>query len=580
MSRRLAAILAADIVSYSAMMEADQERTLAALRQLRSEVFGPAVEGHRGKVVKSMGDGWLLEFASAVDAVTCAMQILDRVAAHETIKLRMGIHIGDVVHEEEDVFGDGVNVAARLEALAEPGSVVVSDAVYGSLDERLRSGFSDAGEQALKNINRPVRGWRWRPEKSNGETPPVAPAVRPSIAVLAFANLSGDPAQDHLAEGISEEIMHALSRCRWLVVAARNSSFAYKGRSTDVRMIAQEMGTRYVLDGSIRRAGDRIRVTAQLIEGQKGTRLWGERYDRDFDNVFELQDEIAATIAGTVEPELSAIEGAALRDRPVERLSSWECFQLGLWHLYKFTEDNLQTARRLLERAIALDTELAPAHARLAYVHIQLGFYGPYGERGARLDEAIAHARAAIRLDDREPMARVSLGRALAQRGEGERGIEELRAAVNLDPSFAQAHFALAQALCYVDRPQEALVAVNEAMRLSPHDPHFWTFLNVRALAHYIAGDLEAAAADERAALRQPNVTFWPAMVLVAILGHAGWRDEAGKAIAELHRFRPGMTCQDAVRELSFTDRPFGADRFITQFRTDLLSAGLPEGEP
>ena len=579
MNRRLAAILAADVVGYSALMGADEQGTLAALRQLRSEVLRPAVSEHRGSLVKSMGDGWLVEFASAVDAVTCAMEIQDNLAGHETIRLRMGIHIGDVAHEEEDVFGDGVNIAARLESIAEPGSVGISDAVYGSLDETLRSGFADAGEQRLKNVSRPVRIWLRRQAVADAGPKPAEPSERPSIAVLAFANLSGDAEQDHIAAGISEEIMHALSRCRWLVVAARSSSFAYEGRSTDVRTIARELGVRYILDGTIRRAGSKIRVTAQLVEGLSGARLWGERYDRNADDIFALQDEIAETIAGTVEPELSAIEGAALRDHPVDRLTAWECYQVGLWNLYHFTEANLKTAETLLERAIALDPGLAPAHARLAYVQIQLGFYGPREERSLRLKQAIALAQAAIRLDDRDPSARVSLGRALAQGGEAERGIVELRAAVNLDPSFAQAHFALAQALCYADRAEEALAAINEAMRLSPHDPHLWTFLNIRALAQYMAGDLDAAAADEREALRQPNTTFWPAMVLVGILGRARRRDEAAEAIAVLHRFRPGMTCKEAMQELSFTDKPFNSERFVEQFRADLLAAGLPEGD-
>lgn len=577
MNRRLVAILSADIVGYSGLMETDQEGTVAALTTLRSEVLRPAVDQHGGTVVKSMGDGWLVEFNSTVDAVICAVRMQEQLAQHNLIRVRMGVHIGDVVHLDEDIFGDGVNVATRLEHLAAPGSVVISDAVYGALDETLRSGFADTGERRLKNISRPVRIWLWRQNGAEIAPLPDTPSDRPSIAVLAFSNLSADAAQDYVAEGISEEIMNALSRCRWLVVAARNSSFAYKRGATDVRSIARELGVRYVLDGTIRRAGDRIRITVQLIEGQSGARLWGERYDRNSDDIFALQDEIAETIAGTVEPELTAIEGAALRGQPVEDLSAWECYQLGLWHLYQFTRENLQTAQELLERAITLDHGLAPAYARLAYVQIQLGFYGAYDKRSQRLKDAASLAQEAIRLDDRDPTARVSLGRALAQAGEFDRAITELRSAVNLDPSFAQAHFALAQALCYADRPDEAMVHIEEAIRLSPHDPHLWTFLNVRALAQYMAGNLDAAAADEREALRLPNVTFWPAMLLVAILGRAGQNEEAAEAIDELYCFRPGMTCRDAIRELSFTDKPFGSESFIAKFHADLLAAGLPE---
>ncbi|HUF86557.1 MAG TPA: FlgO family outer membrane protein [Thermohalobaculum sp.] len=578
--RHLAAILAADVVGYSALMGRDEVGTLAALRHLRANVMQPALAEHGGTIVKNMGDGWLVEFTSADDAVAFATELQARLSGQTTIRLRIGIHIGDVVHDEDDVFGDGVNVAARLETIAEPGAVVISDPVYGALDGSRRARFVDAGERTLKNIARPLRVWRLPGADTPAEVARPAPTERPAIAVLAFANLSDDASQDHFAEGISEEILHALARCRWLVLAARNSSFAYKGRSADVREIARELGVRYVLDGTVRRLGDRVRITAQLLDGDRGTRLWGERYDRDAGDMFALQSEVAETIAGTVEPELSAIEGAALRSRAGDALTAWECFQLGLWHLYRFTEAELETARACFERAVRLDPGLAPAYARLAYVHIQLGFYGPYAERSARLEDAIDLSRKALALDDRDPAAWVSLGRALAlEGGAGERGLDELRTAVALDPSFAQAHFALAQAYCRLDQADEALAAVNEALRLSPHDPHLWTFLNVRAVAHYIAGELDAAAADERLALRQPNVTFWPAMLLVAILGRAGRRDEAAEAIAELHRFRPGMTCADAVREFSFTDRPFQTRRFIAQFRADLLAAGLPEGE-
>lgn len=431
----------------------------------------------------------------------------------------------------------------------------------------------------LKNIGRPLRLWRLPGPDAPAPRGTQGPTERPSIAVLPFANLSGDASQDHVAEGISEEILHALSRCRWLVVAARNASFACTDRHTGIREIARKLGVRYLLDGSVRRVANRVRITAYLVDGRRGVRLWGERYDRSCEDILALQDEIAEVIAGTVEPELSTIEGMALRAKPVEELTAWECYQLGLWRLYRFTEDDLHAARALFERAIRLDPELAPAHARLAYVHIQLGFYGPYEERAVRLHDAIELARAAVRLDDRDPSARVSLGRALALQGDSGRAIEELRSAVALDPSFAQAHFALGQALCLADRAEEALSSLNEAMRLSPHDPHLWTFLNVRAVAHYIAGDLDAAAGDEREALRQPNATFWPAMILVAVLGRAGRLDEAAEAIDILHRFRPGMTCKDAIRELSFTGRPYNTERFVRQFRADLLSAGLPEVE-
>lgn len=578
MQPRLAAILAADIVGYSALVGADQAATLRALKRFRTEILAPGVAAHGGRIVKSMGDGWLVEFASALGAVDCALQVQDRLADQRLIRLRIGVHIGDVVHEDEDVFGDGVNVAARLEQDCPPGEIAISDAVHGALDGTRRVHFRDAGERVLKNIARPVRTWR-RPAPGGTPAPaPEAPAERPSIAAPVFDDLSGDPAQDHLGDGIAEETAHALSRCRWLVVVARPAAGAARGAAQDVREIARALGVRYLLDGTLRRAGDRVRITARLVDGRTGARLWSERYDRQAADPLALQDEIAEAIAGAVEPELSAIEGAALAGRAPETLSAWECFQRGLWHLYRFTAEEIGAARALFERAVALDPALAPAYARLAYAHVQLCFYGPEAERGARLDDAIALARRALALDDRDPAARVSLGRALALKGALDEGIAELQTATALDPSFAQAHFALSQALSFADRAGEALVAIEEALRLSPHDPHLWTFLHARALARYIAGNLEGAAADERAALRQPNATHWPAMVLVGILGRAGRREEARQAILDLEARRPGLTTDDVLRDCLVDGRPFNSARFLAQFLGDLRAAGMPSG--
>jgi TolB-like protein/Tfp pilus assembly protein PilF len=411
---------------------------------------------------------------------------------------------------------------------------------------------------------------------ADGE-PPSLSGEKPSIAVLPFQNISGDPEQDYLADGITEDIITALARCRWLQVVARTSAFAYKGQSMDARRLSAELGARYILEGSVRKSDSRVRVTAQVVDGRDGTQLWGERYDRDLEDVFALQDEIAAVIVGTIEPELEMLEGAKLRGRPAVDLNAWDCYQRGLWHLYHFKPEELETAQKLFERAISLDGNFAQAYARLAYVHIQLGWYGHHERKVERLNDAISLARKAVKLDARDPAARLSLGRALILSGAIERGIEELRAVIELDPNFAQGHFALAQALCYQDRHEEALPEINEALRLSPRDPHLWTFLNVRALIHYGAGNLEQAAADERAALRQPNATHWPVMVLAAVLGRLGKSAEAQEAVAELDRLRPGMTCTDAKLECYFGNHPFMTQQFIDQFVDDIRKAGLPE---
>ena len=318
-------------------------------------------------------------------------------------------------------------------------------------------------------------------------------------------------------------------------------------------------------------------MTAQLVDGRDGSHLWSERYDRRVSDIFDLQDEISGVIAGTIEPELATLEGAALRSRPTADLGAWECYQRGLWHLYRFSVDDLEEAKTLLRRALTLDPSFAQACAQLAYARFQLGWYGAWEDRAANMRDAIAIARRALEIDDREPAARMALGRALALTGRSDAALEELRIAVELDPNFAQGRFALGQVLCYLERPAEAIPELDAAIRLSPRDPHHWTFLHVRAICRYIDGDLDRAEQDERAALKRPNVTHYPALSLVAILGRQGRRAAASEAIAELHRLRPGYGRADARREWYFGDRPFISTRLIERYDSDLRAGGLPE---
>ncbi|MCL5779041.1 tetratricopeptide repeat protein [Limibaculum sp. FT325] len=577
MPRRLAAILAADVVGFSSLMKADETGTMEALRALRSDVFDPAIAKHGGRVVKLMGDGALAEFPAISRAVEAALGIQQRLAAADgALRLRIGITLGDVILDGDDIYGTGVNVAVRLEKLAEPGGICISSVVQDSIG-RLAAEFVDAGEHAVKGLGS-MRLWRW-PGKASGQGGAARRSSpdKPSIAVLPFANVSGDPEQEYFADGITEDLITALGRCRWLFVIARSSAFAYKGKSIDVRQIARELGVRYILEGSVRRSGGRFRVTASLSDGSDGNRLWGERYDREIGDVFALQDEIASVIAGTIEPELESIERRPAVDGPRCDATAWDCYQRALWHLYRFSADELERAKALFEAAIARGPNFSQAYARLAYVEIQLGWYGPRTDRAARALNAIRLATKAVEIDPGDPSARLSLGRGLMLSGEMDSGIDELRAAVALDPSFAQAHFALAQALTGVDRHEEALHEIEAAIRLSPRDPHMWTFLHVRAIAHYIAGDLERADRDERAALRQPNVTFYPYTLLVAICGRAGDAERARSAIVQLRHLRPGFTCAEAIEEWHFGAHPLMTRRFLAQFATDLRSAGLPE---
>ena len=306
--RRLAAVLAADVVGYSKLMGADEAGTLAAMRQLRSGVFAPLVAEHGGNLIKSMGDGWLVEFPSVGDGVSCAIKVQEALARHETIKLRIGLHIGDVTFEDEDIYGDGVNIAARLQEIAVPGAVVISDIAQRSIDGKRASAFVDLGTHALKNISEPVTAYGWGMTAVAARASALPLPDKPSIAVLPFDNLSSDVEQGYFSDGITEDIITALSRFSWFFVIARNSTFAYKGKSIDIRQVGRELGVRYVLEGSVRRAGNRIRITGQLVEAETGNHIWADKYDRDLKDIFELQDEITLTIAATIEPELFAFE--------------------------------------------------------------------------------------------------------------------------------------------------------------------------------------------------------------------------------------------------------------------------------
>ncbi|OCJ02617.1 adenylate cyclase [Rhizobium sp. AC44/96] len=590
MTRRLAAILDADVVGFSRLMGMDEAGTFATLKAHNSEIIVPAITRQHGRVVKFVGDGLLAEFASVVDALACAMETQialrernESIASERQMLWRIGIHVDDVLVEDDDIFGEGVNVAACLQGLAPPGGICVSQQVRDQVGSRLAFPATDFGNRRLQHIDHPVRVWRWSPYQNGHVWPePVAsspPPVqkRPSIAVLPFANMSSIEGQEHFSDGFTDELIATLARCRWMLVASRNSSFSFKGQAVDARKAAQDLGVKYVLEGSIRRSGAKIRVTAQLLHGSDGTLLWAERYDRMLADIFEVQDEIASEITGTIEPELGVIEFAALRERPPVDMTAWEIYLKGLWHLYRFTLDDLNMAKDLFEQAIRVDPSFAQAQARLAYVHIQLGWYGSVEERGGRICEAIDLAEHAILLDQKEPAAHMALGRALALDGATQAGIAHLRNAIALDSSFAQAHFALGQALCYAQRPEEGMPEIREAFRLSPRDPHLWTFYNMLAIAHYQMGNMNEAAEAARASLRSPNVTFWPALILVAILGRQGKADEAGEAIGILHRFRPGMNLAAARREFYFGDNATMTEAFVDQFAADLASAGLPQ---
>ena len=582
--RRLAAILAADVVGYSRLMEADEAGTMTTLKTLRRELIDPRMATYGGRVIKLMGDGMLAEFSSVVDALACAIDVQEAVARRNLgipedrrIAFRVGINLGDVIVEGDDLYGDGVNIAARLEQLAEPGGIAISSTVREHVAGKLDARFADAGEQRVKNIARRVHVFRWAPVAEAAAALAAASAAsavesRPSIAVLPFANLSSDPEHAHLADGIAEDVITLLSRVRWLMVIARNSTFTYKGRAVDVQQVAGELGVRYVLEGSVRAAGTRIRVTAQLIDASSRTHLWAERYDRELEDIFAVQDEITEAIVGSLEPELGAAERGRARRGPPTSLDAWTCYQRGLWHAYRFREEDAAEALLLFEQAIELDEEFGPAHAGKSFCHSTRFFLGVSPRPAEELEVAHCAAKRSVELDDKDPMAHWVLGRVHFFEGKHQLAIAESEEAIALNPSFAQAHFSIGYVLSLAGRAEEALPFLESAFRLSPHDPLLFGFMGVRAIALMFMGRLEEASEWARASVRQTAAHFHNYATLTSILGHLGRVDEARRALDKTLALRPDYSGALVERTL-----PFKHGENLEYYLAGLRKAGLPE---
>jgi adenylate cyclase len=551
--RRLAAIVAVDVVGYSKMMGRDEAGTLVRLKQLRAQFLHPNVQEHGGRIVKTTGDGTLVEFPSAFDAVSHAVDVQRGMAERnsglpedEQIHLRFGINVGDVLVDEDDIYGDGVNVAARLEALADSGGICLSARVYDYVRDRLDVTYEDLGERTVKNIAEPVRVYRVRLSESRpigGTDRPAAPPLpdKPSIAVLPFMNMSGDPEQEYFADGITEDLITNLSHIRWFFVIARNSCFAYKGRSPDIRTVARELGVAYVLEGSVRKAGSRVRITAQLADGASGNHVWAQRYDRELQDIFAVQDEITGTLAGAIEPELGKAERERARTKRPDDLHAWDLYQRGLWHTYKRTREDLAEAQRLFRQALERDPGLARAYAAAEEAFF-FQWVGGYADKSyAAKDDALLLAQKAVQLDGQDAFNRYALGRALILMRQHDSAVFELRKAIELDPSFAQAHYALAMALATGGHPQEALPHIELAMRLSPQDPYFGQFLVRRAEACFFLGRLEEAVEAAESSLREPNVQWSRWAILAAAQAHLGRLPQARASVEALHQMRPDV---------------------------------------
>jgi adenylate cyclase len=550
-TRRLAAILAADVAGYSRLIGADERGTLQAFKAIQAELFNPTIAAHNGRLVKTTGDGFLVEFSSVLDALRCATELqagmAERSATVPTdkrIEFRIGINVGDVVVEDGDIFGDGVNIAARLEGLAEPGGICVSALVQRDAAGKLDLAFEDLGEQTLKNIARPLQVYRVCGSEAGGRMSSVQSSLalpdKPSVAVLPFTNMSSDPEQEFFADGIAEDIITALSRYPSLFVIARNSSFTYKGRAVDVKLVGHELGVRYVLEGSLRKSGSRIRVTAQLVEAETGKHVWAERYDRDLADIFAVQDEITEAVTIAIAPAIADAEQQRGMRKPPGSLDAWAAYQRGLWHLSKSTPDDISLAEKFFQQAIDLDPTFSGAYGGLAGAQDQAAYFFKRDLVEA-LSLAEALARQAVALDGADAEARSLLGHVLWRRGDYEGALSEAERALATAPNLAFAHQTLGATLIFSGRPKEGVAALERSIRLDPRDPRSAVRLSRTALGLYFIRDYAAAVEVAKRAIRSypdfPNPYRW----LAAALGQLGRTEEAREALEKAIAIVPAL---------------------------------------
>jgi adenylate cyclase len=556
-------------------MGSDEAGTLARLRAGRRVLIDPKIKEHRGRIVKTTGDGMLVEFVSIVDAVHCAVDIQTSMVEHnrgesrdKRLEFRVGINVGDVVADGSDIYGDGVNIAARLEQLAEPGGICVSSHVYEQVQGKLDIPFEDAGQHQLKNIARPMRVYR---VLLNG-TAKSAPALpdKPSIAVMPFYNMSGDPEQEYFADGMVEEIITALSRTRWLFVIARNSSFTYKGRPVDVKRVGRELGVRYLLEGGVRKAANRVRVTSQLLDAMTGNHIWAERYDRELTDIFALQDEITASVAAAIEPKLLAAEGTRTETRSIDDLNAWDLVARALSHFWKLTAAESDTAISILCQAVERYPNYAPAHSMLAFallVATHVGWIPGGGDR----EFATRLAHRAAELDDSDPWAQMALGYLALTRRKTDEAVRRFHAALELNPNFAAAQGYIGWALVFDGQSEEALRRFEQAMRMSPRDPLNGFFSAGVGAAHYFAGRYTEAIKWGRLAVQLRPGILGGHRILIASLAQAGQMEEAKAALNTLRQLHPDVSLAWIREWVPYTAKP------MESFLDGLRKAGLIE---
>ncbi len=584
--RKIVAILASDVVGYSRLAAADEDRTLARLRALRSDLIDPTIAVHHGRVVKRTGDGALVEFSSVVDAVRCAIEVQNGMVERNAgvppdrrIEFRIGIHLGDVVEENDgDLMGDGVNIAARLEGIAEPGGICLSVDAFRQVRDKIALEVFDLGDKKLKNIARPVHVYRIdvgagraSSPAPDARKPTLALPDKPSIAVLAFENMSGDIEQDYFADGIAEDIITALARFRQFHVTARNSSFTYKGHAIDIKKIGRELGVRYVLEGSVRKAAERIRITAQLIDAESGNHVWADRYDGRLENIFDLQDEITNMIAAAVTPAFAIAEMQRVSRKHPQNLDAWELTLRAGQSFALAGPADIAEARELAQRALLLDRRNTAALAMLAFCHVSDGWWAYSQSPQASIAEGIKAARLALQEDNSDADALASLGYGLFAARQFDEGLDVLRQAVALNPNLANGFARYSSALAFCGDYEKAKEAFDSAIRLSPRDPRFGNWLAQVAIAPFIAGSYQEGIDYGRRAV-QSNPSFMGAhRVLAGNLSASGQLEEAQREVAEMRRLVPGVTVT-ATRWLPFRD-----DEARERYCSALARAGLPE---
>jgi adenylate cyclase len=576
--RRLAAIMSADVAGYSRLMGKDETGTLSALKALRKDVFAPQVAAHKGRVVKLMGDGALVEFPSIVNAVDCAIAIQQELAG-QSIKLRIGINLGDIIIEGSDIYGDGVNVAARVQEVAEPGGVALSAVAHDQVLGKVGADFENAGEHEMKNIAKPVRIYRWTDGATDPQ--PVTPGAedalplpdKPSIAVLPFDNMSGDPEQEYFSDGITENIITDLSRFRDLIVIARNSTFAFKGMGANIQDVSRELGARYILEGSVQRSTDRVRITAQLIDGHTGGHLWAERYDRQLEDIFAVQDDVTEMIVGT----LASGYGGRLRKawqrrterKATENFQAFDCFMRAMDTIH-FTKDDIRRAGELFEEAIRLDPNYAKAYAKRAWLHIADAAYGWSEDYDGSMAKGLEFATKSLEADDSESWAHWALAGYYWNNGRHDLALSELDEAIELNPNDAEVLTDIGLCLSYAGRAEEGLESAHKAMRINAHSPQW--FLMQLGQIYFDARQYEQAVTTlENLRSLETTLTRLYLAASHAALDQSSKAEEAIKRVLELD---PLATLE---KWANVNLAPYADQKDLEHFRENLRKAGLPD---